>query len=43
MKCKNGYKHDKSKFNTRKWLKRYFEKRTTRKFKGSLKKLLNEE
>ena len=34
MKCKNGYRYCKSKYSTGKWLKRYFEKRTTRKFKS---------
>jgi len=33
MKCKNGYKKDKPIFSTGKFLKRYFEKRTCRKFK----------
>ncbi len=31
MKTKNGYKKQKPKYSTGKWLKRYFEKRTTRK------------
>jgi len=33
MKLKNGYKHDKPKYSTGKWLKRYFEKRTVRRKK----------
>lgn len=36
MKAKNGYKFDKSKHSTGKWLKRYFKKRTIRRFKKSL-------
>ena len=32
MKAKKGYKKLKHKYSTGKWLKRYFQKRTTRKF-----------
>jgi len=32
MKCKKGYREQKSKYSTCKWLKRYFEKRTCRKW-----------
>jgi len=33
MKAKKGYKEQKSKTSTGKWLKRYFEKRTTKRWK----------
>lgn len=32
MRTKNGYKNDKPKLSTCNWLKRYFEKNTSRKF-----------
>ncbi len=32
MRCKNGYRKDKSRYGTGRWLKRYFSTRTTRKF-----------
>ena len=33
MKAKNGYKEQKYKYSTGRWLKRYFERRTCRKRK----------
>ena len=45
MKCKKGYKKQKNKYSTGKWLKWYFEKRTTRRAVKAMviQKLIKEE
>lgn len=43
MRCKKGYKAQKTKFSTGKWLKRYFERRTCRKVEKLVRRWLSNE